>query len=158
MNARREAGRRLVVSRRNRPERLDLAEDILNPVPVPIGVSVKGARKRSVFLRRNHRLRSAFGEPIQQGVRVTGRVADQCHEGNVLKKVGHRHPIMARTGEDDKTNQRPDRVRQCDALAGQTASSVRCLSMSPFFRPGSLGMGLQDRPVHRYDRSIECVG
>jgi len=80
MNARREAGRRLVVSRRNHPERLDLAEDILNPVPIPIGVSVKGARKRSVFLRGNHRLDSVFRKPIKHGVRVTGRVADPCRE------------------------------------------------------------------------------
>ena len=78
MNARREAGRRLVIPRCNCPERLDFAEDSLNPVPVPIGVSVKGARKRAVFLRRNHRLRSAVGERIKQGVRVTGRVADPC--------------------------------------------------------------------------------
>ena len=64
MNARREAGCGLVVPRCNRPERLDLAEDILNPVPVPIGVPVKGARKRSVFLRGNHRLDSVFRKPI----------------------------------------------------------------------------------------------
>ena len=121
MNARREAGCGLVIPRCNRPELLDLAEDILNPVPVPIGVSVKGARKRSVFLRGNHRLRSAFGEPIKHGVRVTGRVADPCREGNVLKKVGYRHLIVARTGEDDKTDQFSNRVRPRDALAGQTA-------------------------------------
>jgi len=65
MNARREAGRRLVVSRCNRPERLDFAEDIRGPVPVPIGVPVKGARKRAVFLRGNHRLDSVFRKPIQ---------------------------------------------------------------------------------------------
>ena len=64
MNSRREAGRRLVVPGRNRPERLDLLEDILNPVPFPVGVSVKGARKRAVFLRRNHRLDSVFRKPI----------------------------------------------------------------------------------------------
>ncbi len=65
MNARREAGCGLVIPRRNRPERLDLAEDSLNPVPVPIGVSVKGARKRSVFLRGKHRFDSVFRKPIQ---------------------------------------------------------------------------------------------
>ncbi len=65
MNSRREAGRGLVIPRCNRPELLDFAEEILDPVPVPIGVSVKGARKRSVFLRRNHRLDSVFRKPIQ---------------------------------------------------------------------------------------------
>ena len=61
MNARREAGRRLVVSGRDRPELLDFAE-ILDPVP--IGVSVKGPLMRAVFLRRNHRLDSVFRKPI----------------------------------------------------------------------------------------------
>ena len=65
MNARREAGCGLVVSRRNRPELLDFAEEILNPVPFPVGVSVKGARKRSVFLRGKHRFDSVFRKPIQ---------------------------------------------------------------------------------------------
>ena len=88
MNARREAGRRLVIPRCNRPELLDFAEDILDPVPFPVGVSVKGARKRAVFLWRNHGVCSAVREPIKQGVRVTGLVADPCREGNVLKKVG----------------------------------------------------------------------
>jgi len=74
MNARREAGRGLVVSGRDRPERLDLAEDSLDPVPVPIGVPVKGARKRSVFLRGNHRFRSTVREPIKQGIRVTAHL------------------------------------------------------------------------------------
>ena len=78
MNARREAGRRLVIPRCNRPELLDSGEDIPDPVPVSIGVPVKGPLMRSVRLRRNHRLRSAVGERIKQGVRVTGRVADPC--------------------------------------------------------------------------------
>ena len=64
VNAGREAGCGLVVSRCNRPELLDFAEEILDPVPFPIGVSVKGARKRSVFLRGNHRLDSVFRKPI----------------------------------------------------------------------------------------------
>ena len=64
MNAGREAGCGLVVSRRNRPELLDFAEKILNPVPFPIGVSVKGPLMRAVFLRGNHRLDSVFRKPI----------------------------------------------------------------------------------------------
>ncbi|MCY4153688.1 MAG: hypothetical protein OXE94_15880, partial [Aestuariivita sp.] len=80
MNARREAGRRLVVSGRDRPELLDFAEEILDPVPVPIGVSVKGPLMRAVFPRRNHRLDSVFRKPIESGVRVKGLVADQCLE------------------------------------------------------------------------------
>ncbi len=111
MNARREAGCGLVIPRCHRPERLDLAEDILDPVPVPVGVSVKGPLMRAVFLRRNHGVCSAVRKRIQQGVRVKGRVADQCYHGNVLEKVGHCHPIMARTGEDDKTDHRPDTSR-----------------------------------------------
>ncbi len=44
---------------------LDCGEDILDPVPVPIGVPVKGPLMRAVFLRGNHRLRFAFGACIQ---------------------------------------------------------------------------------------------
>ncbi|MCY4304066.1 MAG: hypothetical protein OXC62_04680 [Aestuariivita sp.] len=62
MTARREARYCLVVARRNRPERLDFGENILNPVSVAVGVSVKYPLKTSVRLRRNHRLRSAVCE------------------------------------------------------------------------------------------------
>ncbi len=95
MHARREAGCGLVVLGRDRPERLDLAEDILDPVPVPVGVPVKGPWKRAVRLRRNHGVCSAVRKPIKQGVRVTGRVADPCREIHRVQERRYRHEIMA---------------------------------------------------------------
>ena len=94
MNPRREAGRRLVISGRNRPELLDFGEEILDPVSFPVGVSVKGALMRAVRLRRNHRLNAAFCERVQQGVRVKSLVADQCREVDRVQKRRYRHEIV----------------------------------------------------------------
>ena len=76
---------------------------------------------RAVRLRRNHCFNAAFCEHIQQGVRAKGLVTNQCREGNVLEKIRHRHEIMARTGQDNTTDQHPDRVRSRHTLARPTA-------------------------------------
>jgi len=118
MNAGSKAGCGLVVPGCDRPERLDCGEDSLDPVSFPVGVLVKGSLKRAVFLRGKRRRRSAFCECIQQPVQVTGRVADQWREDNVVQKIGHRHAIMARTGQNNTADQPSSpllkRVDPCD--------------------------------------------
>ena len=121
MNSRREAGCGLVVPGPNRTELLDFGEDILDLVPFPVGVSVKGARKYSVFPRRNHRLNSTFCEQIQQGVRVKVSITDQCRELHRVQERRYRDEIVALVGQDDKTDQFSNYVRQRDHLARQTA-------------------------------------
>jgi len=63
---------------------------------------------------------------------------------------------MARTGEDDKTDQRPDRVRPRDDRAGQTASYERPMPLyEPLFRipkPWRGRAGSSRPPIRPTDR------
>ncbi len=86
-----EARVRLVVPGRDRPELPGLREEALHQVPPAADVPVVRPRHRPAPLRRDHRLRPAFRQVLEQPVGVERLVPDQRPERQAAGKP--RHPL-----------------------------------------------------------------
>jgi hypothetical protein len=122
VNAGQEASCGLVVAGGNRPELLELGEEVLDEVACLVEVFVKGARGLAGFSRRDDDRLAGFGQRLQHALVGIERLVGDERLGLKLREQRIRSSQIVRlTAGQMKADRIAERIHQRVDLGGQPA-------------------------------------
>jgi hypothetical protein len=132
----REAHVRLVIARRNPPERLQLAKEVLNQVAPAVHHLVIHDLAPTARLGRDHRNRAPRVQLGPKPVIVESLVPDQRRDRNTGQQRWRRNTVVPLTRKKNKAHQIAQPIHQHGDLGCQTpARAADGLRRTPFFAP-----------------------